>query len=131
MIENLPAYAWAAGGVFCTIGIRFFWPILKSAFGAQAGQWRTESGFLRQMSDELDRALARADAADARAVRDHDAREVAERRAEKYFSDLAETKTQVQLLTLQLKLANDKIDALTVKLDEVLGEQHARNNRGV
>lgn len=131
MMENLPAYAWGVGGAVAVAGLRYFWPTIKAAWSSQAGQWRTESGFVRQLSDELDRALARAEAADSRADKDRIAREEADRRADKYFAELAEMKTQVQLLTMQLKLANEKIDTLTARLNEVLGGTHARDDRGL
>lgn len=131
MFENLPVYAYAVGGAACAAGLRFFWPVLKSAFGAQSGQWRTESGFIRQMSDELDRALARAEAADLRAEKAVARAEESDRRAEKYFAELADTKTEVKLLTLQLKVANDKIDALTSKVEEAIGANHARDDSGL
>lgn len=131
MIENLPTYVWVVGGAASAAGLRFFWPVLKSAFGAQTGQWRTESGFITQMSDELDRALTRAEAADARAEKALARAEESDRRAEKYFGELSETKTQVQLLTMQLKIANEKIDTLTNKFDEAIGAGHARDSSRV
>lgn len=119
MFHLMPSYGWpAVGGAGLLILIRFFWPAIRESLASQTGQWRTESGFVKQLSDELDRALQRADEADKRAHKSYELANEAAERADRYFMELADMKTQVKLLTLQLELANEKLDNLAAKLRE-------------
>lgn len=108
-LTTVQVVALPVGGAVLYITLKFLWPLIKSSMNTQLAHGRTESGLLNQALIERDKALARADAADDR--------------ADKYFMELADMKTQVQLLTLQLRLANEKIDAMTQRLNELLQER--------
>lgn len=121
-LEGAPLYGLSVlAGVVLALWAKHVWPAWRDSMTSQSGQWRTESGFVKQLSAELDRALVRADEADTRAERAIERAEASDRRADKYFMELAEMKTQVKLLTYQLKVAHEKIDLLTARLNQVIG----------
>lgn len=97
-VAGVSGWAWPTGIGVLVVAIRFLYPLIRSSTDTFVARNGTESGILNQMALERDKAIARADAADAR--------------ADKYFMDLADMKTQVQLLSWQLKIANEKIDVL-------------------
>jgi len=108
-LSTVPIWAWPAGGFVGFLAMRVLWPLLKLSLNTQLTHGRTESGLLNQVLAERDKALARAEAAEGR--------------ADKYFMELAEMRTQVRLLELQLKIATEKIDAMTEKFNAAMGGQ--------
>lgn len=128
-LEGIPLYGWGAvAGVVVLVWVRYVWPAWKGAMTSQSNQWRTESGFVRQLSDELGRALDRAEEADSRAEKANARAEASDRRADKYFMELVGMKTQVQMLTFQLRAANEKIDLLSARLDVVIPDAQERED---
>lgn len=94
------------GGGIILLCLKFLIPWLKSSTNTFVAQNSASTDILTKAIDERDKALLRADDAD--------------KRAERYFTELAEMKTQVQLLTWQLKQAEEKIDLVTSKLDKMM-----------
>jgi hypothetical protein len=103
---------WLTGGagmVIFGVAYKFLWPILSSAMNSTLTNARTGDQLMKQIMDERDRAVARADAAD--------------KRVEAMVAEMYELKNSVGLLTLQLKLANEKIDQLTTEVRRLEGGQ--------
>lgn len=98
-----------AGAVIFGVAYKFLWPVLSSSLNSTLSNARTSDLLMKQVMDERDRAVTRADAAD--------------KRVEAMMTEMNELKTSVQLLTLQLKLANEKIDQLTTEVRRLEGGQ--------
>lgn len=107
----VPGWAWPTGGMVFFVAIKYLWPLMQQSLTAQTGQWRTENAFMRQMAAERDKAIAE--------------KEVAENRADEYFAALADMKTEVRMLTLELKIANERITQLTQTVNELRGKKDA------
>lgn len=93
------------------VAIKYLWPLMQQSLTAQTGQWRTENAFMRQMAAERDKAIAE--------------KEAAEKRADEYFAAMADMKTEVRMLTLQLQIANERIEELTKTVNELRGIKNA------
>lgn len=101
---------WLSGGagmVIFGIAYKFLWPLLSASLNSALSASRTSDALMKQIVDERDRAVLRADAAD--------------KRVEAMANELNELKTNVGLLTLQLKYANEKIDSLTTHVRKLEG----------
>lgn len=106
--------SWATGGVGAIIfaaAVKFIWPLLNSNLSSALTAARTSAELMQQIVAERDRAVARADAAD--------------KRAETMSTELHTLKNSVDLLTYQLKVANEKIEALTAEVRQLEGGNHA------
>lgn len=96
-----------AGGILLYVAYKVLWPMINSALSAT----RTSDQLMKQVMDERDRAVTRADEAD--------------KRVESLVRELYDLKNNVGLLTLQLKYANEKIDTLTAEVRRLEGGEHA------
>lgn len=105
---------WLSGGagvVIFGVAYKFLWPILSSSLNSALSTARTSDQLMKQVMDERDRAVTRADEAD--------------KRVEALVRELYDLKNNVGLLTLQLKFANEKIDTLTAEVRRLEGGEHA------
>jgi tRNA U34 5-carboxymethylaminomethyl modifying GTPase MnmE/TrmE len=105
---------WLTGGAATGILIaayKFLWPVLSSALNSAVANTRTGDQLMKQVMDERDRAVTRADEAD--------------KRVEAMVRELYSLKNSVDLLTFQLKVANEKIEALTGEVRRLEGGAHA------
>lgn len=100
-----------AGGIILYFAYKLLWPLLNSALSGALDTAKAGGEMMKQIRDERDRAVARADAADAR--------------VEKMVEELYSLKNSVDLLTYQLKVANEKIDQLTAEVRRLEGGDHA------
>jgi len=106
--------SWGAGTVGAIIfaaAVKFIWPLLSSNLNSVLAAAKTSDELMKQIVAERDRAVARADAAD--------------KRAETMSNELYSLKNSVDLLTFQLKVANEKIEALTAEVRQLEGSNHA------
>lgn len=106
--------SWATGGVGAIIfaaAVKFIWPLLNSNLSSALQAAKDSAELMRQIRDERDRAVTRADAAD--------------KRLEEMSDEFYRLKSSVDMLTLQLKLANEKIEALTAEVRLLEGGSHA------
>lgn len=102
-MEDFPSAA-AGGGVGMVLlffAVKYVWPLMKNGMDVQLANGRAESQLLRQIMEERDKALARADAADER-VRN-------------MFQELNELKSQVALLSQDLNYAKAEVARLRGK----------------
>lgn len=110
------------GAIILAAAVKFVWPLLNSNLSSALAAARASDELMKQIVAERDRAVARADVERDRAVARADA---AEKRAEEMSSELHSLKRSVDLLNFQLKMANDKIEALTAKVGQLEGGKHA------
>lgn len=97
-----PVASVLAGFGALAVAWRVLWPVLKTMLENTTTRGRVERDLLEITSEERDKAIARA--------------ESAEKRADSYFSEMADMRSQVQLLTYQLKLSTEQIERLTEQL---------------
>lgn len=107
----VPGWAWPTGGAAFFIAIGYLWPLMQQSLTAKTVQWRTENAFMVQMAAERDKAIAE--------------KAAAEKRADDYFQQFADMKTEVRMLTLQLQFANERIEELTRTVNELRGVKNA------
>lgn len=107
----VPGWAWPTGGMVFFVAIKYFWPLMKQSLDTQVTQGRTESGLLRQVIVERDKALAE--------------RDKAEGRADELFAQLADVQAQLKIMAFQLEAANARIGELSAKLDHIQGASNA------
>jgi len=111
-IENIGS--WATGTVGMIIfaaAAKFLWPLLSSALTSALASSQANSQLMKTAMDERDRAVARADEAD--------------KRVEGMVRELYDLKNSVNMLTYQLQVANEKIEALTAEVRRLEGSSHA------
>lgn len=96
-----------AGTVILIVAYKFLWPVLSSALNSAVTNARTGDQLMKQVMEERDRAVTRADEAD--------------KRVEAMVRELYSLKNSVDLLTFQLKVANDKIETLTGEVRRLEG----------
>lgn len=102
-MEDMPT-AFAGGGlgaILLFFAVKYVWPLMKNGMDVQLANGRAESQLLRQIMEERDKALARADAADER-VRN-------------MFQELNELKSKVALLSQDLNYAKAEVARLRGK----------------
>lgn len=105
---------WATGSiglVLLAAAAKFLWPLLSSALNSALTTTRTSDQLMKQVMEERDRAVTRADEAD--------------KRVEGMVRELYELKNSVNMLTYQLQDANKKIEALTDEVRRLEGGNHA------
>lgn len=103
-LENPTTWLTGGAGTFIAfLAYKFLWPVLSSSLNSAVSNARTGDQLMKQIVEERDRAVTRADAADARVV--------------DLLKELYTLKNNVDMLTFQLKAANDKIDALTKRVE--------------
>lgn len=104
MPEDVPAtlVGGSIGTIVFFIAAKYLWPLMKNGMDVQLANGRAESQLLRQIMEERDRAVQRADAADER--------------ARKMFEEVSELKYQVRDLTSNLDMARREIARLTEAL---------------
>jgi hypothetical protein len=93
------------------VAIKYFWPLMKQSLDTQITQGRTESGLLRQVIAERDKALAE--------------RDRAEQRADELFAQLADVQAQLKIMAFQLESAKAQLGPLSTKLDHIEGVSNA------
>lgn len=101
----------SVGAIIFYIAYKLLWPLLSSNLSSALSAAKTSDELMKQIVAERDRAVARADAAD--------------KRAEDLSTQLYSLKNSVDLLTYQLKVANEKIEALTAEVRQLEGGTHA------
>lgn len=89
------------GAVLLLLGLKYVWPLMKNGMDVQLANGRAESQLLRQIMEERDKALARADAADER--------------ARVMFQELAELKSQFAIMSKDLEHAKSEVERLRDK----------------
>lgn len=97
----------AGGGIgagLLVFAAKYLWPVMKNGMDVQLANGRAESQLLRQIMEERDKAVIRADMAD--------------QRARELFSELADLKYQVRDLTATLGFAREEIARLTAAIAE-------------
>lgn len=106
-VNALPIWAWPTGvGVFF-IAVKYLWPLMKQSLDTQLTHGRTESGLLRQVIAERDKALAE--------------KQHAEDRADELFERLADVQSRLTIMSYQLEAAQKQISELSAKLDHLQG----------
>lgn len=109
--SEVPTWAWIIGAPTGFFAIRILWPALRDSLTAQSGQWRMESGFIRQLSEELRQAKAERDEAD--------------RRADELFSQLTDLRAEMTVMTFKQQQAEQQIAALTDQLAKLMEAKDA------
>ncbi|WP_093052810.1 hypothetical protein [Variovorax sp. YR634] len=110
--DNLGSWATGGAGLFIFgVAYKLLWPLLSSSLSSALATARASDQLMKQIMEERDRAVARADAAD--------------KRVEAMSSELWSLKNSVDLLTFQLQVANEKIEALTAEVRLLEGGNHA------
>jgi len=90
------------GGAILFFACKALWPIISSNLSSALTTTRTGEQLMKQVMEERDRAVARADAAD--------------KRVETMVAELYELKNNVSMLTYQLQDAKKKIEDLTAEV---------------
>lgn len=93
------------GAVLLFVAAKYLWPLMKNGMDVQLANGRAESQLLRQIMEERDKAIARADSADER--------------SRQMFEELSELKYQVRSLTTNLESARQEIARMTALLHSV------------
>jgi Tfp pilus assembly protein PilO len=110
--DNLSTWtAGSVGAIILAAAAKFVWPLLNSNLSSALQTAKDSAELNRQIKEERDRAVTRADAAD--------------KRLEDMQAEFYRLKSSVDMLTFQLKLANDKIEALTAEVRRLEGGPHA------
>lgn len=110
-ISDVPTWAWVAGAPTGFFAVRILWPTLRDSLSAQSGQWRMESGFIRQLSEELQQVKSERDAAD--------------RRADELFGQLTDLRAEMTVMMYKQEHAASQIETLKDQLATLMG---ARND---
>lgn len=106
-VTEVPTWAWVIGAPTGFLAFRVLWPALRDSLSAQSGQWRMESGFIKQLSEELRQVKAERDEAD--------------RRADGLFRQLADLEAQMTVMHYKQEQAEGQIEALTLRLELLVG----------
>lgn len=99
-MEDLPQtlVGGGVGTLLLFLGAKYVWPLMKNGMDVQLANGRAESQLLRQIMEERDKALLRADAADER--------------VRVMFEELAELKSQFALMSRDLEHAKSEVERL-------------------
>lgn len=106
-MEDVPSTL-AGGGIgalLLFVAAKYLWPLMKNGMDVQLANGRAESQLLRQIMEERDKAIVRAEAADER--------------SRQMFQELSELKYQVRDLTNSLESARREIARMTEALSTV------------
>lgn len=91
--------AWVLLAPVGYFGLKFLLPFMKQMMDANITNSRTESGLLRQVSSERDKAILRAEAA--------------ERRADELFKKVVDLESKITIMGFQQEESNRRLDEAT------------------
>lgn len=123
-LKEVPFWTYPLAAPILYMSGKQLWLSFKSSTDAQTGQWRTESGFIKQLVAERDKALKERD--DMAKEKDAAVRESTE-----VYRQMAEVNARLEIMQSQLDSAREQMAAMREQMAamrELLSEIQGKQN---